>query len=212
MAAAAPFRLREGATVSLMAVRLTQPPASLSKTPEELAWLTQLARIVNALVSSGTTAERPTAFLFPGRPYFDETQDRPLWRNTANTAWLDLFSVIAPLVFGFTTNVAVGDGASYVVIPSPMNGLNLTRVYARVITAGTTGTTDIQIANVTDSVDMLSTKLTVDSGETGSDTAATAAVIDTAHDDVSTNDLLRIDIDSVSTTPPRGLILTLEFA
>lgn len=195
-----------------MAVRLTPPPASLGKTPEELAWLEQLARIVNASVSSGTTAERPTAFLFPGRPYYDTTQDRPLWRNAANTAWLDLFSVMERVAFGFTTNVAVGDGASYVVIPSTMNGLNLTRVHARVITAGTTGTTDIQIANVTDAVDMLSTKLTIDSGETGSDTAATAAVIDTAHDDVATNDLLRIDVDAVSTTPPKGLLITMEFA
>lgn len=89
--------------------------------------------------------------------------------------------------------------------------MNLVRVHARVITAGTTGTTDIQIANVTDAVDMLSTKLTIDSAATGSDTAATAAVINTATDDVVTNDLLRIDIDAASTTKPKGLIVTLEF-
>ena len=195
-----------------MTVRLTQPPASLSNRPENMAWLEQLARIVSALISSGTTADRPTTLLYAGRPYFDETKDRPIWRNAANTAWLDLFSVISTVAVAYTTNVAVGDGKSYVVIPSAMNGLNLTRVHARVITAGTTGTTDIQIANVTDSVDMLSTKLTIDSGETGSDTAATAAVINTANDEVATNDLLRIDLDAVSTTPPQGLIVTMEFA
>jgi hypothetical protein len=58
---------------------------------------------------------------------------------------------------------------------------------------------------------MLSTKLTIDSGETGSDTAATPAVINTSYDDVATNDLLRIDIDAISTTAPKGLIVTLEF-
>jgi collagen triple helix repeat protein len=121
-------------------------------------------------------------------------------------------AVIEPVAFGYTTNVAVGDGAAYVVIPSTLNGLSLTRAHARVITAGTTGTTDIQIANVTDSVDMLSTKLTIDSTEVGSDTAATAAVIDPAHDDVATNDLLRIDVDAVSTIAPKGLLVTLEFA
>lgn len=73
-----------------------------------------------------------------------------------------------------------------------------------------TNTTDIQIANVTDSVDILSTKLTIDSAETGSDTAATAAVIDTSKDDLATNDLLRIDVDAVSTTPAKGLIVTIE--
>lgn len=115
------------------------------------------------------------------------------------------------IVFDFTTSVATGDGKAYVTIPTKLNGMNLDKVHARVITAGTTGTTDIQIHNVTDTVDMLSTKLTIDSGETGSDTAATAAVIDTTKDDVATNDLLRIDIDAVSTTAPKGLILRLEF-
>jgi hypothetical protein len=58
---------------------------------------------------------------------------------------------------------------------------------------------------------MLSTKLTIDSGETGSDTAATAAVIDTTKDDVATNDLLRIDVDATATTKAKGLIITLGF-
>lgn len=121
-------------------------------------------------------------------------------------------AVLETVAFGFTTDVAVGDGAGYAVVPSPLNGLNLVRVHARVITAGTTGTTDIQIHNVTDAVDMLSTKLTIDSTETGSDTAATAAVINTSTDDVATNDLLRIDIDAVSGTAPKGLLVTMEFA
>lgn len=120
--------------------------------------------------------------------------------------------VMEQICFGFTTDVAVGDGQGYMVVPSPMNGLNLVRVHARVITAGTTGTTDIQIHNVTQGADMLSTKITIDSTETGSDTAATPAVIDTGNDDVATNDLLRVDLDAVSTTAPKGLLVTLEFA
>ena len=120
--------------------------------------------------------------------------------------------VLEQIVFGFTTDVTTGDGAGYMVVPSPMNGLNLVRVHARVITAGTTGTTDIQVHNVTLAADMLSTKITIDSGETGSDTAATPPVIDTGNNDVATNDLLRIDVDAVSTTKPKGLLVTLEFA
>jgi hypothetical protein len=113
--------------------------------------------------------------------------------------------------FDYGTDVATGDGKGYLIIPAALNGMNLVSVHAKVITAGTTNTTDIQIANVTDSVDMLSTKITIDSGETGSDTAATAAVIDTTKDDVATNDLLRIDVDAKSTTAPKGLIVTLGF-
>jgi len=110
------------------------------------------------------------------------------------------------------TDTATGDGKAYFTIPEELNGMNLVGVHARVVTAGTTGTTDFQIANVTDSVDMLSTKLTIDSGETGSDTAATPAVIDTTKDDVATNDLLRIDCDAVATTAAKGLVVRLRFA
>ena len=58
---------------------------------------------------------------------------------------------------------------------------------------------------------MLSTKLTIDSGETGSDTAATPAVIDANNDDVALHDLLRIDVDATATTKAKGLIVTLGF-
>jgi len=111
----------------------------------------------------------------------------------------------------YTTDTAVGDGKAYFHIPASMNGMNLVSVHAEVITAGTTGTTDIQIRNVTDTADMLSTVITIDSTETGSDTAATPAVINAATDDVATNDLIAIDIDAVSTTAAKGLIVTLEF-
>jgi hypothetical protein len=116
------------------------------------------------------------------------------------------FPVVGPL-----TSLAVGDGKAYLVVPSSIGGMNLVGAHARVITAGTTGLLTIQVRNVTQAADMLSTRVTVDSGETGSDTAATPAVVDTSNDDVAAYDLLAIDIDVVHTTPARGLIMTLVF-
>lgn len=113
--------------------------------------------------------------------------------------------------FDFTTDVATGDGKFYFRVPSALNNMDLIAVHAEVITAGTTGTTDIQLHNVTNAVDMLSTKITIDSGETGSDTAATAPVINASNDNVSENDILRVDVDAVSTTAPQGLLVTMEF-
>jgi len=110
-----------------------------------------------------------------------------------------------------TTDVSTGDGQFYFTIPQEIDGMNLIALHARVITAGTTGTSDFQFHNVTDGFDLLTTKLTIDSGETGSDTAATPYVIDATHDDVVMNDLIRIDIDAVSTTKPKGLIIRMEF-
>jgi|GEM_PF-2024754 len=118
---------------------------------------------------------------------------------------------VQAVIFEFGASVQTGDGKFYLHVSSAIAGMNLVAVHAEVITAGTTGTSDIQIANVTQAADMLSTVITIDSAETGSDTAATPAVIDTGNDDVAENDLLRIDVDAVSTTAPLGLIVTLEF-
>ena len=122
-------------------------------------------------------------------------------------------AVVPIMVFDTTVEVATGDAAGGVLfrVPSTLNGFDLVGVAATVGTAGTTGTLDIQIHNVTDTADMLSTKLTIDSGETDSSTAATAAVIDTSNDDVATGDLIRIDVDAVQTTQPLGLFVELQF-
>jgi hypothetical protein len=114
-------------------------------------------------------------------------------------------------VVAYATDNATGDGKYYFHIPHVWRDYSLIEVHAEVITAGTTGTEDIQIANVTQSLDMLSTKLTIDSTETGSDTAATPYVINTANSRVAENDLIRIDIDAVHTTAAKGLIVTLGF-
>jgi hypothetical protein len=109
------------------------------------------------------------------------------------------------------TDLAVGDDLATFYIPSAVGGMNLVGVHAYVDAAGTTGTTDIQIHNETQAADMLSTKITIDSAETSSRTAATAAVIDTANDDVAAGDKIRIDVDAISTTAPKGLFVELEF-
>lgn len=114
-------------------------------------------------------------------------------------------------VFKAGVNTATGDGKYFFEVPADLNSMNLTGVRAWVGSAGTTGTTDIQIHNLTDASDMLSTKITIDSGETSSATAAAAAVIDTAEDDVATLDMIRIDVDAVASTPATGLYVALEF-
>lgn len=109
------------------------------------------------------------------------------------------------------TDTATGDGQFSFEIPETMNGMNLIGAHGRVDTAGTTGTTDIQIRNATQTADMLTTKITIDSGETSSRTAATAPVIDTNNDDVATGDIIQIDVDAVSTTKAKGLHIQLRF-
>jgi hypothetical protein len=118
--------------------------------------------------------------------------------------------VVGILVVDPASNTATGDGKAVFRVPSVLNGWNLVAVAAMVYTAGTTGTTDVQIRNKTDAQDMLSTKITIDSTETDSSTAA-AAVINTSFDDVATGDHIAIDVDAVSTTPARGLYVEMIF-
>lgn len=107
--------------------------------------------------------------------------------------------------FGPATNTATGDGKAMFEVPEELAGMNIAAVGAYVYTAGTTGTTDIQIRNVTQTADTLSTKITIDSTEVSSRTAAAPAVINTSEDDLTLGDRLAIDVDAVHTTPAVGL-------
>lgn len=117
------------------------------------------------------------------------------------------------LVYNDEQEVVIGDGAGdvFLPIPSVLNGWELIGASAHAKTAGTTGTNDIQIHNVTQAVDMLTTKITIDSGETSSLTAAVAAVVSSSNDDVATGDQIRIDVDDDSTTKAKGLFIWLYF-
>lgn len=109
-----------------------------------------------------------------------------------------------------TTSLTTGNGKMYFVIPEELNGMDLVVAHAHVFTASTSGTPTIQIYNLTQTADMLSTEITIDANETDSSTAATAPVIDTGNDDVATADVLRIDVD-VAGTGAEGLEIRLSF-
>ena len=108
---------------------------------------------------------------------------------------------------------AVADGVAYLPgFPSGLDGRSLLEAHVLTRNAGTTGTIDIQIQNVTQAVDMLSTVITIDSTEVGSDTAAAPAVIKSDGSEiVDAYDVLRFDVDAVHTTPAEGAIITLRF-
>lgn len=96
-------------------------------------------------------------------------------------------------------------------IPSTLNGWNLTSAHA-VLTKenSSSGTPTFQIHNLTDGVDMLSTRITVDENEYTSYTAAAQSVVDTTKDDVATGDRIRFDCD-VAGTGVLGLAIIMTF-
>jgi hypothetical protein len=116
-------------------------------------------------------------------------------------------TAIILIAIASATDVSVADGVMYFPIPPKLNGKILKSANAIVNTAGSTNATTIDIYNVTDSVDMLSSAISIASDAT----VGTAGTVNTSYDDVATNDVLRVDITSASSTKPKGLMVMLEF-
>lgn len=60
-------------------------PFSRDLPVEQSRWQDSITERVNQMTSSGTTAQRPTAGLYPGRTYYDTTLGLPIWWS--GSAW-----------------------------------------------------------------------------------------------------------------------------
>lgn len=108
--------------------------------------------------------------------------------------------------------ITTGDGKAYVRITSDLNGMNLVGCGAVLDTAGSGGGFLCQLRRKRSGsdVDMLSTRISLDSAENDSADAASAAVINAANDDVATGDRIYIDLDGVPTTA-KGLTVWMQY-
>lgn len=108
--------------------------------------------------------------------------------------------------------ITAGDGKAFVWITSDLNGMNLVGCGAVLDSAGTGGGFLCQLRRKRSGsdADMLSTRISIDSGENDSADAATAAAINGSNDDVTTADRIYIDLDGVPTTA-KGLTVWLQF-
>lgn len=108
------------------------------------------------------------------------------------------------------TAATVADGKFFFIVPAELNGLVIKEVRGCVASAGVASageTMDVQLRNVTQTADILSTKLQfaeavqADNG---------AAVIDTDEDDLTTGDVIAVDVDQIHAgTAADGLTITL---
>ena len=97
-------------------------------------------------------------------------------------------------------------------VTDDLNGLNLVKAVAYVTSVSTSGLPTIALRRIRagTGVEMLSTSVTIDANEVSSYTAAAAAVINGANDDVLTGDLIAVDVD-VAGTNAKGLGVALFF-
>lgn len=120
---------------------------------------------------------------------------------------------VSVMAFGPGDTVISGNGAAGFAyrVPPTLDNTVLSYVAAHCETAGN-GNTVIQIRNATAAVDMLSTSITLGSGEVDSTENAAQPVINTSNDVVSAGDKIYFDFDSVPGTPPEVIIVTMEFS
>ena len=117
------------------------------------------------------------------------------------------------IVVASGTAIAVTDGYAHIHIPAGLAGMDLAEVHAEVNTAPAGSTAIIEISKNGAATQMLSTNITIDATETGSDTAAAAAVIKSdGTEAVAVNDVVQVNVTQVgSSTAGSGLIVTLGF-
>jgi hypothetical protein len=105
--------------------------------------------------------------------------------------------VVILKVYNEASAIATGDGKMYFAVPDELSGLDLKSCGAHLYTAGS-GLTQVQLHNVDSAVDMLTSKIEIDTAEKDSKDATSAAVINTGADGVATGEEIRVDIDAAA--------------
>ena len=124
-------------------------------------------------------------------------------------------------IFDDATAATTGNDARRFVVTDDLGGTRLRSAHFSVSTESTSGTLQLQVANLSaGTLDLLSTPTRIDASETTSYTAATAHVVATADavfhggtfptNYITRGDVLRIDVDAAG-SGAKGLEALLEF-
>lgn len=120
------------------------------------------------------------------------------FENIDNRSRFILRTIVASDTNTTVANAVAGD------LVMPFSGY-ITEIGATVDTAGTTNTTTIDVNK--NGTTIMNTKITIDSTEKTSRTAATPPVINTNLLTFITGDIYTFDVDTISTTPAKGLTM-----
>lgn len=114
-------------------------------------------------------------------------------------------------VVPIAVELQVGDTIDIWNVPKDFDGLALVYIDGAVATVSSSGVVTVQLHNITQGVDMFTTRLTIDNGEKSSKTAFAPVEIDEANARVEWADEVRVDLDTIG-TGTLGLALNLVFA
>jgi len=159
--------------------------------------------LIQNVAATGVTMDKSTDFIL----YLDAASNTTKKILASNSSFIERAMALKALPD--TLEIYVGDGITRMVVPSTLDGLSLNSIAAHVFTVGSSGTTTVMLYNETDTVDMLTTAVSIEVSESDSSTSGTQPVI-SASNTVATADVLRIDVDSIS-TGAKGLEVRMTF-
>lgn len=156
---------------------------------------------------------------YEGQRAIDPNDEQHMWFSDGR--WRKIAAVYHIKVFGDDQVVVAGDAPGVKrfgiwAIEEDIAGMELALAPKRgveidVTTVSGSGIVQVQLRNIDNgNVDMLSTRVQVDAGETHSRTAATTAVVNDATNNVSHGDRIAIDIDAAG-SGAKGLGLVAKF-
>jgi hypothetical protein len=159
--------------------------------------------LIQNVAATGVTMDKSTDFIL----YLDAASKTTKKILASNSSFIERAMALKALPD--TLEIYVGDGITRMVVPSTLDGLSLNSIAAHVFTVGSSGTITVMLHNETDAVDMLTTAVSIEVSESDSSTSGTPPVI-SASNTVATADVLRIDVDTIS-TGAKGLEVRMTF-
>lgn len=123
--------------------------------------------------------------------------------------WKNVGRLYSIKVIDDATTLTTGDGKVIVPVPLELDNTQVIGAHAFLSTVSSSGAVTVQVRNVTDSVDVLSTAITIDQSEYDSYTAATPPVINFANGQLQKSDRIAIDVDGAG-TGAKGLCVILS--
>ena len=159
--------------------------------------------LIQNVTATGVSMNKSADFIL----YLDASSNTTKKILASNSSFIERAMAIKAIPD--TIELYTGDGIARMVVPSTLDGLNLLSINAHVFTAGSSGPNTIMMHNQTLGQDMLTTPVTVEVSEVDSSTSSTPAVT-SAYNKVTEADVLRIDVDAIS-TGAKGLEIRMTF-
>lgn len=113
-------------------------------------------------------------------------------------------------VFRDDIEVATGDGRFIFEVPEDLDGASLIRVEGYVTTVSSSGGLTVQVRNITQAHDMLSTGITIDVSELNSKDASSQPAVNGSNATVAWGDQIAVDVDNAG-SGAKGLGVILFF-